>query len=46
MVTDGETIKDGGDCAVDLCATPLGVSNSIAGMAKATEAICPEVLIV
>ena len=42
MLVDGVTIKDGGDCPAGLCAAPICVSNSIAGMASnAIEAIWP-----
>ena len=42
MLVEGATINDGGDCPAGLCATPICVNNSVAGIASnAIEAIWP-----
>jgi hypothetical protein len=47
MLVDGVTINVGKDCSGGLCATPICVNKSIAGMAiKAVEAIRPVAIVV
>ena len=46
MLVDGVTINDGGDCPAGLCAAPICVKSSSAGMAsRAIEAIWPVAII-
>ena len=42
MLVEGVTINEGGDCPAGLCAAPICVNNSVAGMASnAIEGIWP-----